>query len=555
MRGGRTFTPELAARLADQFRAISAANAHPDADASVSQLRAHYRKLLSRSTDLTRNDADKYGDGDQSPAKAAGYNSAGQDLLDAWSSGLDFNPHSDSLELRALLAPFNVLCYFGDADAVQRELDAVSGEERRRLIETRVTLLRHTPLLCCISGARMVGKAPFPRNADHVRVVRALLAAGARHDCRDVAGFTPVHHCVTSVTNEYTVSRILPLLLDAGADVNAKNRLGCTPLMSPVLNYQNDCVSRLVAAGADPHVVDNCGSSPLGAARMLSNAHATTLFSKATKRAAAKTAPTRLDGDSGGFLGRRVQISGLQSRPELNGTHGIATDFDAAASRYTVKPESGGASFRVKTSNLALAVAEMHVCFACHAPGAKKLCSRCMSVSFCNAECATKGWPSHKAGCKATTNATLAIVPPGTGASRDAVQLLTFADMIPDKRSPAGAPPAVGKRFIVKVQVPLPVPPLPETQELGSVSALCAYNADRSVQFWVFPDNPKYAALKQTVHTHGLAGGGGGASDVVIMHLPAEEAKQGLNAYFHARLEENGHLHIQFGEVLPRQTW
>ena len=43
-------------------------------------------------------------------------------------------------------------------------------------------------------------------------------------------------------------------LFGLGADVNALNRLGCTPLMEPVIAHKLEAVHLLVKHGADPHI-------------------------------------------------------------------------------------------------------------------------------------------------------------------------------------------------------------------------------------------------------------------------------------------------------------
>ena len=43
------------------------------------------------------------------------------------------------------------------------------------------------------------------------------------------------------------------------------------------------------------------------------------------------------------LVGRRITIEGLASKPELNGTGGVAVSFDDAKGRYNVKLDSNGA--------------------------------------------------------------------------------------------------------------------------------------------------------------------------------------------------------------------
>ena len=51
------------------------------------------------------------------------------------------------------------------------------------------------------------------------------------------------------------------------------------------------------------------------------------------------------------LLGQRVLISGLQTRPELNGTYGRATSV-MGRDRYGVVPEGGGEAIATKAENL-----------------------------------------------------------------------------------------------------------------------------------------------------------------------------------------------------------
>ena len=52
-------------------------------------------------------------------------------------------------------------------------------------------------------------------------------------------------------------------LLVKGADPNAVNDDGYTPLLWATWNGHEACVATLIAAGADPNVADNRGNTPL----------------------------------------------------------------------------------------------------------------------------------------------------------------------------------------------------------------------------------------------------------------------------------------------------
>ena len=80
-----------------------------------------------------------------------------------------------------------------------------------------------------------------------------------RHDYRDRAGRTPLHYAVAD--NELEKVRNL---LAAGADPNAKEREGLTPLHAGAQLTDTGAVIRLLLdSGADPNALDNLGRNPL----------------------------------------------------------------------------------------------------------------------------------------------------------------------------------------------------------------------------------------------------------------------------------------------------
>jgi hypothetical protein len=68
-------------------------------------------------------------------------------------------------------------------------------------------------------------------------IIKLLIAAGAEIDARDAEGLTPLHYCVMEpwATDSPTITEIL---LDAGADLQSRDNRGRTPLMFAI-----DCSS------------------------------------------------------------------------------------------------------------------------------------------------------------------------------------------------------------------------------------------------------------------------------------------------------------------------
>ena len=90
---------------------------------------------------------------------------------------------------------------------------------------------------------------------DHEKILAKLIELGANINAKDVAGYTPLHHCVTCSSNSITLS-MARQLLKAGADPNIQNRFGCTALFEPVMTANLEAVELLLEFGADPEIQD-----------------------------------------------------------------------------------------------------------------------------------------------------------------------------------------------------------------------------------------------------------------------------------------------------------
>lgn len=296
------------------------------------------------------------------------------------------------------------------------------------LLESRLGLMRLTPLHTAVAGARTVG-TPYaatvgmpPSGTDHVSVVEQLIQAGARLDPRDVIGASPVHYCSSVAGTPLTWGTILPMLARAGADVNARNRFGQTALMEPSQLGNVEAARVLIKdLGADPHLRCNANMSLLDGLSACRDKRRVKEFRElieaATKKAA-KATPAAVV--SSALAGQRVKLRGLVARPELNGRQGIAEAVDDASGRLVVRllPAGGGAGeasssgdaaaaaaaaddkaerVRVKRENFALVGVD--TCAgcgaACRAEGQKKsegpawlrTCSACLFSKYCSAEC------------------------------------------------------------------------------------------------------------------------------------------------------------------------
>ncbi|KAK3360961.1 hypothetical protein B0T24DRAFT_120609 [Lasiosphaeria ovina] len=89
-------------------------------------------------------------------------------------------------------------------------------------------------------------------------VVRQLLDRGADVEAKDKSGWTPLLRAI-----EYGQEAIVRQLLDRGADVEAKDDWGQTPLSWAAGNGHETIVLRLLDLGADVEAKDNYGRTPL----------------------------------------------------------------------------------------------------------------------------------------------------------------------------------------------------------------------------------------------------------------------------------------------------
>ena len=121
------------------------------------------------------------------------------------------------------------------------------------------------PTICDWPDAEFFAGAPPGRaarfDAAPLESVQGCLDAGADVNARDEHGNTPLHNLV--VSNSRSAAAVIALLVEAGADVHARNRAGATPFHVAVADSRERDVNAiaLLDAGADFNIDDDGGEA------------------------------------------------------------------------------------------------------------------------------------------------------------------------------------------------------------------------------------------------------------------------------------------------------
>ena len=233
---------------------------------TMDEMISDWRRTVKLSTDWAACEADPLGDGDQSyveltGANGVGLSKAGSSLSNFWSDGeimgVLLSPAPE--QLKDAIAPRFVRdCIEGRRDRVRaalRSARAEGADALRDLVRRRHTDLRMPPLSWVIAGSRGVGKGHLPPgadlSADHLACAKELIAAGADIEARDIAGYSPLFHAVSPSHNSRQSMAIAAALIAGGADVNSANRTGTNMLSSAVMGGDASAFNLLIESGAD----------------------------------------------------------------------------------------------------------------------------------------------------------------------------------------------------------------------------------------------------------------------------------------------------------------
>ncbi|KAI6026975.1 ankyrin [Pisolithus marmoratus] len=98
-----------------------------------------------------------------------------------------------------------------------------------------------------------------PCDPEHFQIVEYLVQSGAPLDVPDIVGHTALHHACTPPDIKL---RFVKLLLQSGANVNARNRYGEIPLFFALQGGDAELTDLLMEHGANMDIEDANGDSP-----------------------------------------------------------------------------------------------------------------------------------------------------------------------------------------------------------------------------------------------------------------------------------------------------
>ena len=243
--------------------------------------------------------------------------------------------------------------FMGNVKEFNEEMNSLSETELKKKLLSRESYFQSTSLFHVIEGAkRLHPKAKVrpsvlimrgPSEMEHLQIFEKLIEAGADINARDIRGHTPLFYCLQTVPkhgNEVALS-MAKLLLAKGADVNARCRQGRTVLNRCVEAKHEENIKFLIKEGARTNIKDNAG------------------------------------------LDAMVLVMGnLRIKNLLRGAEGEEEEISLRNEKMAARKDK-----------------LRDACSSCQST-TRKRCGGCFLEWFCSPECIKKEWPVHKVACK-----------------------------------------------------------------------------------------------------------------------------------------------------------
>ena len=202
---------------------------------------------------------DSYEESDQSPLTGI----RAQYLEIQLRDGLDFVPY---LAKNSHLSDWLREIWIGDYHGMMRILEKLDKHEIKKMLKKRETMKNVCAIFFVIDGAKKLNVIDHPKvmkipedakrkmgvKNDHIKILKKLVSLGADVNARDIAGFTPLHYCVSQLSQRPIITEMATILFEAGADVDAQNRFGATPLLESMKTNRLDFIGLMLTHGADP---------------------------------------------------------------------------------------------------------------------------------------------------------------------------------------------------------------------------------------------------------------------------------------------------------------
>ena len=448
------------------------------------------------------NRSDPFGNGDQSPVPMS-MDPRGkmQQLRTMWASGADFNPRSPF----AKSSKFFNACFEGNEVAVEKAIK--ESTNKFELMNRRETLMRFSPLLSCIAGAR--GK-DILGGGDFLAIAKMLIENGSDVNAKDMCGFSCVHHCCTAYASIHSLE-ILPLLIAKGANPNERNRFDETPILEPTMASKSEVLRSLLQAGADPNLLACHGTVSAGTLSLMSPEIHSLLMQGAP--------------NVGLKVGEKVMLRGLVNKPHLNGKVGTIAEIQVG--KYVLDLDDDGGKIVSKFDNVTRVTASSDGCAACKKIVREmKRCARCKNVMYCCEACQKSHWPQHKSSCKAVE--AVLVSPPAKNQNLAMVDLTAGITRSPGNAKASSWPAG---NFIVKVQVPMDL----STRKPHRQGQIMIYDERHSFE-WMIEPKEQPAAFE------------------ALFSVVSREGVNGLKAYMLASSTNMGQLAI-VPKTMALQPW